>query len=110
MLPASTQWELVKRAAGWLRPVLNELIRQAAQGSVIHNDDTGTRILRLARNADDGRPTAKPKRVFGQYRRKCFRVGLYARVSTPDQQTLPLQMRTRQVLLEVLNNRVPHEF
>jgi DNA invertase Pin-like site-specific DNA recombinase len=38
---------------------------------------------------------AKSQRVFGQTRRpsKMFRVGLYARVSTLDQQTLPLQMR-----------------
>ncbi len=47
--------ELVKQAAGLLQPVLHELIRQAAQGSVMHNDDTGMRILRLARNTDDGR-------------------------------------------------------
>ena len=39
--------------------------------------------------------TAKSKRVFGQSRQtaKMFRVGLYARVSTHDQKTLPLQMR-----------------
>jgi putative DNA-invertase from lambdoid prophage Rac len=39
--------------------------------------------------------TAKTKRVFGQRQEpaKMFRVGLYARVSTHDQQTLPLQMR-----------------
>jgi DNA invertase Pin-like site-specific DNA recombinase len=39
--------------------------------------------------------TAKPKRVFGQRQEpaKMFRVGLYARVSTHDQKTLPLQMR-----------------
>lgn len=38
---------------------------------------------------------AKPKRAFGQRREtaKMFRVGLYARVSTHDQQTLSLQMR-----------------
>src|SRR5277367_930827 len=38
---------------------------------------------------------AKSKRVFGQRQEpaKMFRVGLYARVSTHDQQTLPLQMR-----------------
>ena len=38
---------------------------------------------------------AKPQRVFGQARKpsKMFRVGLYARVSTHDQQTLPSQMR-----------------
>jgi predicted site-specific integrase-resolvase len=40
--------------------------------------------------------TAKSKRVLGQPQApaKMFRVGLYARVSTHDQQTLPLQMRT----------------
>jgi DNA invertase Pin-like site-specific DNA recombinase len=39
--------------------------------------------------------TAKSKRVFGQRQEasKMFRVGLYARVSTHDQKTLPLQMR-----------------
>ena len=39
--------------------------------------------------------TAKTKRVFGQRQApaKMFRAGLYARVSTHDQQTLPLQMR-----------------
>jgi putative DNA-invertase from lambdoid prophage Rac len=39
--------------------------------------------------------TAKPQRVFGQRQAaaKMFRAGLYARVSTHDQQTLPLQMR-----------------
>jgi hypothetical protein len=54
-LPAATQWELVELAAGSLEPVLEELIRQAAQGSVVYNDDTGMRILKLVRNTDDGR-------------------------------------------------------
>jgi DNA invertase Pin-like site-specific DNA recombinase len=40
--------------------------------------------------------TAKSNRVFGQPQTpaKMFRVGLYARVSTHDQKTLPMQMRT----------------
>ena len=39
---------------------------------------------------------AKSGRVFGQSRKpaKMFRVGLYARVSKHDQQTLPLQIRS----------------
>jgi DNA invertase Pin-like site-specific DNA recombinase len=39
--------------------------------------------------------TAKSERVFGQRREPAnmFRVGLYARVSTHDQKTLPLQLR-----------------
>ncbi|MEK7837006.1 MAG: IS66 family transposase [candidate division NC10 bacterium] len=44
-LPASTQWEIVRDAAAHLEPVHEELIRQAAQGKVLYNDDTGMRIL-----------------------------------------------------------------
>src|SRR5260370_24244264 len=38
---------------------------------------------------------AKSSRVFGQARKptKMFRAGLYARVSTNDQQTIPFQIR-----------------
>jgi transposase len=54
-LPAATQWELTAAAASLVRPVLEEVIRQAAQGSVIHNDDTGMRILRLTREPGDKR-------------------------------------------------------
>jgi len=46
-LPASTQWELVADAAAKLVPLLQELIRQAAQGEVVYNDDTTGRILEL---------------------------------------------------------------
>src|SRR5438876_8371622 len=40
-------------------------------------------------------PKAKSDNVFGQRRKpaKMLRVGLYARVSTNDQQTLPMQSR-----------------
>jgi putative DNA-invertase from lambdoid prophage Rac len=40
-------------------------------------------------------PESKSKRVFGQSRKpaKMLRAGLYARVSTLDQQTLPMQIR-----------------
>lgn len=44
-LPASVQWELVRDAAKALRPVLEEMIRLAAQGRIVHNDDTNARIL-----------------------------------------------------------------
>jgi transposase len=54
-LPAATQWELMEAAAKQIRCVLDEFILQAAQGSVVHNDDTSMRVLKLARNADDGR-------------------------------------------------------
>lgn len=44
-VPASTQWEIVQAKAERLRPALDELIRQAAQGEVLYQDDTGVKIL-----------------------------------------------------------------
>ncbi len=46
-LPASTQWDIVNEAAEKFEPVYEELIRQAAQGEVLHNDDTTMKILDL---------------------------------------------------------------
>ena len=48
-LPASTQWEIVEEAAELLKPARDELIRQAAQGEVLHNDDTSMKVLALRR-------------------------------------------------------------
>ena len=46
-LPASTQWDIVQAVAADLAPAFEELIRQAAQGEVLHNDDTTVKILEL---------------------------------------------------------------
>jgi transposase len=46
-LPASTQWDIVQSVAADLAPAFSELIRQAAQGDVLHNDDTTVKILEL---------------------------------------------------------------
>ena len=44
-LPAATQWEIVRDGARDLEPAYEELVRQAAQAEVLHNDDTPMRIL-----------------------------------------------------------------
>jgi hypothetical protein len=44
-LPASTQWDIVHNAATPLAPILEELVRQAALGDIVYNDDTTIRIL-----------------------------------------------------------------
>jgi transposase len=44
-LPAATQWEIVEHSAARIEPVFEEMIRQAAQGRVLHNDDTTMKIL-----------------------------------------------------------------
>jgi transposase len=48
-LPASTQWEIVQDLARTLRPVLTALMQQAANGAVVHNDDTSMTVLALQR-------------------------------------------------------------
>jgi transposase len=51
-LPAGTQCDILMEVAAEFALVVQELIRQAAQGEVVHNDDTGMRVLRLERDAD----------------------------------------------------------
>lgn len=48
-LPAGTQWGLVEEASVLLLPVYDEMIHQAAQGTVLHNDDTTIKILDIER-------------------------------------------------------------
>jgi len=43
--PAAVQWEVAERAEQTIRPAAEELVRQAAQGQVLHNDDTPAKIL-----------------------------------------------------------------
>ena len=48
-LPASTQWELMAQTGPALEPAHEALITLAAQGKVIHNDDTTMRVQSLAK-------------------------------------------------------------
>jgi len=53
-LPASTQWEIIDQAANrGIHPAYRELVRQAAQGQVIHNDDTPMKILELLKEVNE---------------------------------------------------------
>jgi transposase len=51
-LPTATQCQIMAETAVPLQPALNELQRQAAQGEVVHNDDTSMRVLSLDRDSD----------------------------------------------------------
>lgn len=46
-LPSSTQWDQMEKSGDKIYPAYNELIRQAAQGDVVYNDDTTNRVLEL---------------------------------------------------------------
>lgn len=54
-LPSSTQFEIVDKLAAELEPVYLELLRNAAQGDVIYNDDTTMKILSLMQEKDPQR-------------------------------------------------------
>jgi transposase len=54
-LPPSTQWEIVEEVAEVIKPAHEEFLRQAAQGEVVHNDDTSMRVLKMEREPGDDR-------------------------------------------------------
>jgi transposase len=87
-LPAATQCEIVTETAAAIQPAMAELIRQAAQGQVLHNDDTSMPVLALRRDAgmdqDEG-DTAERTGVFTS--------GI---VSTAQKQTIALFFTGRQ--------------
>lgn len=60
-LPASTQWDVVKEAAGILSPAYDELVRVAAQGDLLHNDDSSMRVLSLMKENAELRESGAAK-------------------------------------------------
>ena len=64
-LPDATQWEIVRQAVPAPQAVYEALQRQAAQGRLLHNDDTPMRVLELmaARRAAEGRGEDGPKAI-----------------------------------------------
>jgi len=91
-LPASTQWEIVAETAQVLEPVYEELIRQAAQGAVLHNDDTSMTILELMgkgppRREDVEKEDVEEAEELGTDRTGVFTSGI---VSTREGQKIAL--------------------
>lgn len=91
-LPASTQWEIIEDQAELIQAARDELIRQAAQGEVLHNDDTGMRVLRMAREPSDDRTGV-------------FTSGI---VSTQPGRRIALYFTGRQHAGENLRDMLPH--
>ena len=76
-LPAATQWELVSAAADTLRETLHEMIRQAAQGEVVHNDDTTMHLLAFGKSPF---PEDEPS----QERTGVYTTGIVSRTAAHD--------------------------
>jgi len=76
-LPASTQWEIVDSMANRVYPAFDELKRQAAQGDIVHNDDTVMKVLSLMKENDRKRKArGKSKKKGKPARTGMFTSGL----------------------------------
>ena len=53
-LSDSTQWHLIEGRAGYLYPIFNKYKEYAANGTVMQNDDTNTRILEIIKQIKEG--------------------------------------------------------
>jgi transposase len=84
-LPVATQCEIATEAAAQIQPAMEELIRQAAQGEVLHNDDTSMPVLALRRAGAGDEDEAERTGVFTS--------GI---VSTTQKQTIALFFTGRQ--------------
>jgi len=78
-LPDATQWDLIEQLANGVYPIIGALEDVAAAGEVIHNDDTGVKIVEIiCANARD--PTRKRRGMFTTAifaRVDPYKVGLY---------------------------------
>ncbi len=86
-LPTSTQWEIVAETAEWIEPIYQELIHQAAQGEVLHNDDTTMKILALMGESLPRQPSAEQELEEKSERTGIFTSGI---VSTRAGQKIAL--------------------
>jgi transposase len=74
-LPASTQWDIVEKTAMPAHPVYKELIRQAAQGEIVHNDDTTMKVLAPVNEGRKGTFTTGMLSVTGKKKIALFVTG-----------------------------------
>jgi transposase len=63
-LAASTQWEIVEKKSKYLLPAYEQLIKEAAGGEVIHNDDTRGKVLELLAENKAGREADERTGIF----------------------------------------------
>lgn len=107
-LPASTQWKVVAAAADLIKPAYQELIRQAAQGEVLYNDDTTNKVLALMKENTINQELALSSTTGDKPRTGIFTTGI---VSTFKKHTIALFFTGRQHagenLAKVLKHRDP---
>lgn len=100
-LPATTQWQLIAAgAAEGPRQIYEELRRVAAQGEILHNDDTSMRVQSLRRKTE-----AEPPERTG-----VFTSSIVARVgSTPVALFFTGSQHAGENLDQLLQHRAPEQ-
>ena len=83
-MPASTQWDVVQARAKHVGPVFDELLRQAAGGEVVFNDDTTVKILELMGKRAQQRALAAGAVEGGKQEKQRKRLFTSGIVSTGD--------------------------
>ena len=99
-LPASTQWGLVEKQVDTLTPVFDALVKHAAQGETVHNDDTSMTVLAL------GKRTREEALAAGESESHAGRTGVRTTgiVSKVGAQQVALYFTGRQLAGESLDD------
>lgn len=66
-LPATTQWDLVNRAADEIESVFVALMREASCGDVVYNDDTTSTVLERIKELNQNKTSGKKNERVGTY-------------------------------------------
>jgi len=114
-LPASTQWEISEKSARRACPAYDELVRQAARGTIMYNDDTPMKILELLSKEQDERKgifTTGIVSVVGERKIVLFRTG---RKHAGENMTDLLNLRDQDLgppiqMCDALSRNIPKEF
>lgn len=76
-LPASTQWDIVSDVSRKIAPVYQQLLVEAAQGELFHNDDTHVKILSLMKENEEARSRASEGSEGSEASKRSERKGMH---------------------------------
>lgn len=79
-LPASTQWDIVSNVSRRIFPAYQQLLVEAAQGEILHNDDTYVKILSLMKENEEIRSRGSKGRE-GRERKGMFTTGILSKIN-----------------------------
>jgi len=100
-LPASTQWDVLSRHLDGPEAAYGELIHQAAQGQVVHNDDTTMKVLALMGSDSDAPSTSTASVEQSSQRTGVRTTGI---IAVADDQRIALFFTGRQLAGENLRD------